>query len=335
MQPIAIILTLISFPNTRELTAMTHRITLIALLLAATTPQPGAAQGGLAHLSAKPVHSALVRSATAYQVFGPIDYLTIDVRLGNEDPQHTLVLDAGFFEAIAWRLDAVSAKSSSAQVREPVLLSLERVQDLRCGQSSALCDPFSMHRIDPEDAVMARVVLRPTAGGVVSPGEYRLALDARPARRHLRETDGDPWKGAFIERGSIPLLIRTLATGADLAQYHSVLADEAMIRQDYTDALAHFQQMAAANPQDPAGEAGTGWALLNLGRFREAAAALEHVWSRNRSRFAAKQLAVAYVALGRDAEAEALVNFLYRPAVAKQELQGVRLSAKTLMSRPR
>ena len=314
---------------------MTHRITLIALLLAATTPQPGVAQGGLAHLSAKPVHSALVRSATAYQVFGPIDYLTIDVRLGNDDQQHTLVLDAGFFEAIAWRLEAVSTESSPARVGQPILLSLERVEDLRCGQTSALCDLSSMHRIDPEDAVTARILLRPTAGGVLSPGEYRLAVDARSARQHLRETDGDPWKGPFIERGSIPLVIRALTTGEDLAQYHSVLANEAMMRQDYTDALAHFQQMAAANPQDPAGEAGTGWALLNLGRFREAAAALERVWSRNRSRFAAKQLAVAYVALGRDAEAEALVNFLYRPAVAKEELQGVRLSAKTLMSRQR
>lgn len=315
---------------------MTYRIALSALVVTATTAQTSAAaERGLAELTVIPVHSSLVRSATVNQVFGPMNSLTIDVRLGNDDQQHTLVLDAGFFEAIAWRLETVSPESSPARLREPVLLSLERVEDLRCGQTSALCDLSSMHRIDPDDAVTARILLRPTAGGILSPGEYRLALDARSARQHLRETDGGPWKGPFIERGSIPLLIRALRTGQDLAQYHSVLANEAMIREDYADALAHFQQMAAANPQDSAGEAGTGWALLNLGRFREAAAALEHVWSRNRSRFAAKQLAVAYVALGRDAEAEALVNFLYRPALAKQELEGVRLSAKTLMSRHR
>jgi hypothetical protein len=104
------------------------------------------------------------------------------------------------------------------------------------------------HRITLIALLLAATTPQPgvAQGG---PGEYRLAVDARSARQHLRETDGDPWKGPFIERGSIPLVIRALTTGEDLAQYHSVLANEAMMRQDYTDALAHFQQMAAANPQ--------------------------------------------------------------------------------------
>jgi hypothetical protein len=221
---------------------MTYQVTLIALLLAVTPPQRGAAERGLAILTVKPVHSSLVRSATVHQVFGPMNYLIVDVRLGNDDQQHTLVLDPGFFETIAWRLEPVSTESSPARVGEPILLSLERVEYLRCGQTSALCDLSSMHRIDPEGAVMARILLGPTTGGVLSPGEYRLALDARSARQHLRETDGVPWKGRSIERGSIPLLIRALTTSDDLAQYHSVLADEAMIREDYSDALAHFQR---------------------------------------------------------------------------------------------
>jgi Tetratricopeptide repeat len=310
---------------------MTHRIAVIALVLTATTAQPSVAENGLAHLSVEPVHSLLVRSATAYQVFGPIDYLTVDVRLGNEDLDHTLALDAGFFEAIVWRLETVRPESSAARLREPVLLS-PRVERLKCGSISAACDPSSTTQIDSDGWVIARILLRPTAG-VLSPGEYRLTLDARSARRHLRETDTSPWNGRFIERGSIPLVIRALNRAEDIAQYHAVEAAAAMKCEDYTAALAHYQQMAAANPGNPAGEAGTGWALLQLGRFREAATALEHVWSRNRSRFAASQLAVAYVALGRDAEAAALVNYLYGPAVAPEVLARVRVSAKALMSR--
>ena len=180
----------------------------------------------------------------------------------------------------------------------------------------------------------ARIVLRPDAGALEA-GEYRLVIDRAMARPKLAEADGSPWSGLFFDGGSFPVVIRALDTAKDRARHNAAEALHAMRHEDYAAVLEYFRRMAAATPGDVVAETGIGWALLLLGRFAEAAAALEQVWTKHRTRFAGARLATAYAALGRDDLAESLVRQVYPSERAEEELQRVRQEARTLRSRRR
>ena len=314
---------------------MTTRTVLACVVVLTSASVASGQEDGLAYLRITPQPYALEDRATKFVVWGPPERLYLEVRLANEDSRRTLVFQPGFFRAIRWQLEAVLSETSTQLRREPIVLSVERVENSTCGPAPAMaCELLSDVLIHPDGWVTARVVVAPK-GGRLSEGDYRLVVDGSEARQRLAETDGSPWKGRFNGRGSIGLVIRALDTPEDRAKYNAAEAGAAMRRGDYAAALEHFRRMAAAIPGDPAADAGVGWALLSLGRFAEAAATLERVWTRSRTPFSGKELAVAYAALGRDDLAESLVKQLYPPQDVQQAMANVRLAAKTLRSRRR
>jgi tetratricopeptide (TPR) repeat protein len=290
------------------------------------------AQVGLAHLSIELIPRSLTTSASAFEVFGPVDHLLIEVRLSNEESGVPLIVDSGFFQAIQWELNPPQPVASAG--RSSIPLPVARVEELTCGPGPAVCDPLASTRIDPDGWIEVRLRIQPAAG-VLRPGEYMLAIDPTLARQRLHQTDGQPWNNRSLERHAVPLVIRALRTQEDRARYHEVEAAEAMRRRDYTSALAHSQQITAENPRNSAADARSGWALIQLGRFAEATVVLERAWSGQRNELAGLQLALAFFALGRDADAEAVLNQLYDPATAQEEVKRVRQSGRALAARRR
>jgi len=73
----------------------------------------------------QPVPRLPSRTGLAYEVFGPVGTLTVEIHLENADPVRTLVLEPGFFEAITWRLDPVTPVHQTAGGAVPEVLTAD------------------------------------------------------------------------------------------------------------------------------------------------------------------------------------------------------------------
>lgn len=112
-------------------------------------------------------------------------------------------------------------------------------------------------------------------------------------------------------------------------------ANEAMARRDYQRALTEYQKLLAADPTDLEAAAGVGSALLRLGRYKEAAQTFERALPPTRSdSLVPQELALAYLALGEEAQAEAILRRYYLPNVVPEIVAGLRQQLKGLQNRP-
>jgi tetratricopeptide repeat protein len=308
-----------------------RRTTAVAafLLLARTV----AGQDGAIHLDVQPVPHLPNRSGLAYEVFGPLDSLTVEIVLENADPVRTLVLEPGFFEAITWRLDYVTPVDQAAGRAVLEVLTADVLENIACGPSSnAACNLTSRNFIPSESWIKLRVRLRKVSARFET-GAYRVVRDATAAHKELREMDFSPWKGRFLDRGSMPLSIIPVRTRSDELKRYELQAWDETKHGNFSRALEAYRRMASVDPADVTAQLGIGRTLILLGSFREAAVVLEPVWLKYRSRDAADRLVVAYIALGREAEAQALASQVYPPQRIAQFMEQSRAMAKNLMSR--
>jgi len=123
-----------------------------------------------------------------------------------------------------------------------------------------------------------------------------------------------------------------LTRSDDLKRYEIQAWDQAK-HEHFSGALDAYRRMASIDPADVTAQLGRGRTLILLGSFREAAVVLEPVWLKHRSRDAADWLVIAYIALGREAEAQALAIHVHPAEQIPQFMEQSRAKAKNLMSR--
>ena len=312
------------------------RAALLTICLLAAAARTVEAQEGLALLTVVPEKHFFEGSATAYDLFGPLEQLNLELALGNQESSRRLLLEPGWIEAIRWHLESATSQSlGAAEGSRQLPLQLAAVREVTCGGTQRnVCQPSSRISVDPDEWVRVRLSLRPV-DATIAPGEYRLVADASTQRALLLEVNESPWTGRIISSGAIRLRVRRIAAPADRAKYHEIEAADAIRREDYAKALSEFRLMNAVKQGDVNAEVGMGNALLHLGRFAEAAAALEMAWKRGPDRHVGATLALAYVAVGRTNEADALVRRLYSPEAAREVSERIRQSAAALPRQPR
>ena len=280
----------------------------------------------------RPANSFDADSGTAYGVFGPVKSIDVEITIINDDQEiGALTLADGFFtdSNVALVSDLPGDRSGSGNVRwNPVA---------RCGgpNSPSACRIDSQILLMPGDWVKATVTLDPVRGEFLA-GRYRLGVDFGAARSKLLSGDLTPWRGQFATRGSVPVVVREVRTSVDRLKAYSIEAGNAMLLHDYVGALRQFQLMAAIAPDDPRAHAGIGMALLQLGRFADAALELERALpkSEKENSTVPQELAVAYLAMGQEVRAVAVLRRFYVASSVPEILVHSRERARRLPKNP-
>jgi hypothetical protein len=266
-------------------------------------------------------------------VSGPLDVLRLEVKIENVGTSRSLVVDPEFFESIRWRIFSVSGKPDAEQ---PLTVEAEWLAEMSCGPDpAAACGRGVRMTVAPRGWVTATLLLRPSAGPL-PPGEYRMAFDGSAARPRLLEGDLTPWKGRFATSGSVGLTVRPVQTARQRADHHAIEAMYAMKRRDVEAALAEYTKMAAAIPGDQYAIAGMGTSLLRLGRYAEAAVALERALPQSGAsaeNLVPQDLALAYLMMNETAKAEGVLTRFYPPAQVAPRLEEARRAAANLKAK--
>jgi hypothetical protein len=291
-----------------------------------------ASQQSDAHLTYRPDKSVNTREGT-FGVSGPLDVLRLEVKLENKDTSRSLVVDPEFFESIRWRIAQVGGEPDAVR---SLTLEGEWLAAMSCGpEPAAACGRGFRITLAPLGWVTATLLLRPSAGPLL-PGEYRMAYDGGAARPRLLEGDLTPWQGRFPPSGSVGLTIRPVQTPRQRADHHAIEAMYAKKRGDEETALAEFTKMAAAIPGDRFAIGSMGTSLLSLGRYAEAAAALEQALppvGAGAEALLPQDLALAYVMMNEAVRAESILRRYYPPEQVAPRFEQARRAAANLKAR--
>jgi hypothetical protein len=301
----------------------------VAWVVLAFAARGGAAdQTPSASFGINPTRSVLA-GGSGHNLFGPTRQIEVSVSILNESAERVLVLSAGFFQAIALDLKLELVRP----VTGAVLVWEDRAT---CGLPERTeCSIAADIRLLPQSAVNGTATLR--FDSALAVGKYRLFIELGKAKTFLLEGEGGPWNGGMTERGSIDIVVLPVSTSRDRIAMHRAEAVRYIVRGQHQAALREFQSMEAEDPANVDALAGMGSAFMELGRFAEAAQAWERAVSvpssaRGPSLFP-KRLALAYMALGRDADAERVLRQHYAPEQIGQMIDEARVAAKRLKSR--
>jgi hypothetical protein len=269
------------------------------------------------------------RSGGGYAVFGPTDRLTLSQTIRNDEEVGVpLTLKAGFFASMSITL--VGAENEVIRSRAEWSVAA----DCGGGAANQACTTISDVFLPPDSYVVTTVTLTPINGREFPVGEYRIAIDLRPARAQIvHASSGVEWNGfLWAMQRSISLAIQRIpTTGEGLQTFLKYEAEDALERRHYGAALGLFQRMAALDPAAPGPQSGIGVAFLSMGQYAEAAAAFERVLS-YAERFDTaipEYLAVAYVGLRQEVRAEAMLSRF----VAASEIPRLMESARARVKR--
>jgi predicted Zn-dependent protease len=167
------------------------------------------------------------------------------------------------------------------------------------------------------------------------PGEYRISVDFSGARERMRQADLAPWSGTFANSSSLSLIVQEARSEGERWIAFQLTSRQALGHSDWTGALAQFQQMVAIDPTSQEAHAGMGSALLQLGRFAEAAMELEQALPEDREESVVPQdLALAYVAMGFRDRADTLLRRYYQPSRLPGILADILERAERLPTQP-
>ena len=274
----------------------------------------------------RPTRSFHVQTGDAFGLYGPLATIELSATILNETDR-LLLLQPGFFQAIAWEFSPAFGQPVSA-------VRTEWEPSASCGASER-CSLDLQMSLPAKSAVEAVVTLQ--FSRPIDVGKHRLLMNLKSAQTLAREADGSPWIGGLLERGSIDLDVRPVVSSQDRVGLRRAEALRALIRKDYEDAARQFQLMTAADPSSVEAFAGLGNALMQLGRFSEAVRALERAVQLavgiTGSSLLPRDLALAYAASGRESDAEQVLRRYHSPDQVQQLLPQIREAAKRLQSR--
>lgn len=294
------------------------------LILSSSAILSGQAAG--AWFGVRPTRSFRVEAGDAFGLYGPLATIELSATILNETDR-ILLLQPGFFQAIAWELSPASSQPVSA-------VRADWEPNASCGASER-CSLDAQVSLPAKSAVEAVVMLQ--FSRPIALGKHRLLMNLKAARTLAREADGSPWIGGLLERGSIDLDIRPVVSSQDRARFRRAEAFRALTRKDYEDAARQFQLMTVADPHSVEAFAGLGNALMQLGRFSGAVRAFEQAIERaagiTGSSLLPRDLALAYMAAGREPDAEQVLRRYHSPDQVQQLLQQIREAAKRLQNR--
>jgi hypothetical protein len=259
----------------------------------------------------------------SFELFGHPAGIEFAIVVVNDSPD-TLIFAASFTTSLGLRVERGGRVVPTTPAWERIEVALP--DDESADVSSTV--PFT---VVPQGVARFHGVLTAAASPAFGAGDYAMLLDLRRSVAGVRDGTGHPWRGYFGEEGSIAIRVTEPRTPAEQRRANLAAATAAMLKGDAALALRHFSEMLRADPNDIDAQCGSGQAYLDLRRFREAAVAFERVIPRlprgERSTIY-DDAAFAYLALGEDGRAEAILADKYGAAAAKSRLARLREAAR-------
>ena len=255
----------------------------------------------------------------SFELFGSPSAIDFVIVIVNDSPE-TVIFPASFTTNLGLRVERAGRAI-------PTKVTWERIEVALPDDDSAGVSPTTPFNVASEGVARFHGVLAATSTGTFTPGDYSVLLDLRRSVAGVRDGAGKPWTGHYGEEASIAIRVTEPQTPADQRRASLAAANAAMLKGDAPLALRQFTDMLRADPNDIEAQYGTGQAYLDLRRYREAAAAFEGVISRlpKGERSAVYENAVfAYLALGEDSRAEAILTNRYGAAAGKRRLAQLR-----------
>jgi hypothetical protein len=255
----------------------------------------------------------------SFELFGRPSSIEFTMRVLN-DSSETLVVPASFPTDVGIRVER-DGRVVSAETRwEAVEVALE-------GDEPVQLDLMTPFYLAAQAVARFRGVVRPTASTVFSPGDYTVRLDLRRSVGGVRDGANKPWNGYYGREPSVYVRVTEPRTSEELRRSNLATANAAMFKGDAALSIKYYTEMLRVSPDDMDALSGLGQAYLELRRYKEAAAAFESAIARlargERSGLYASA-AYAYVALGDDVRAEAILAKAYDPESAKRLLVRIR-----------
>jgi hypothetical protein len=243
--------------------------------------------------------------AGAQAVFSPAPEIELQVLIGNsERAENWVTIDPGFFSALVIQLVDVDTESIAAS-------GTRWLDEGTCGGGHiGACSLLLRTSLPPGGWMRATTMLLPLAGDHIPEGRYHISLDFALARKLLRGADNEQWRGRLHERGTIPLVVRTVATPNDRREYYRIEGTAARARGDLARSLQLYEAWAAEFPDEAGGYGSAGVILFELGRFEQAATMLERALSFRQfgSTALPEWLAAAYVGMGHEERAISMLQ---------------------------
>lgn len=273
----------------------------------------------------RPTHGFDAR--TTFAIFGPLRQLDLELSMVNEGGTDWIRIEPGFFGAVAVRLVRGDA-------REPIA-ALTGLRDEAICSWTGRCSLSLGVDLPPGEGVMAFATLEPLRqGSEIGEGDYHIELDFSAARPFLRGVDNQTWGGRFRTSGRVPLTVRLVETADDRREYYRIEGSVALLQdRDFTRALAMFEAYVKEFPTEAGGYSGAGAALLELGRFDEAATMLEKAMSLRVGDRDPERLAAAYVGMGQEARARAILERYVRVSDVPAALERAQQRVATIRTR--
>ena len=174
--------------------------------------------------------------------------------------------------------------------------------------------PPSSASLSEEPVIRAEVRIARADGAAFSNGSYAVTHDIRPFLEALRLKDGRSLVGRARDKDTQRLVIRPVTTFEDRIRFHDLEGNFSLGNADYAQAISHLEQLIRLAPGKWQAHAALGAAYLHLDRYPEAVASLERGFkgwlglSDRRSDVVPNDLARAYLASGRDVDAERVLR---------------------------
>jgi hypothetical protein len=259
----------------------------------------------------------------SFELFGRPSSIALVVVVVNNSPD-PLIFPSSWTTELGLRVERAGhvVPAKPAWERIEVALPADEPTDV------SLTTPFT---VAPEGVARFHGVLTPTALEAFGPGDYTVLLNLGLAFAAVRDGAGKRWAGHHAEEGSIAVRVTEPRTPAEHQRANANAANAALLRGDAAGAVRHFTEVLRTDPNDLEALYGSGVAYLDLRRYRDAAAAFETVIPRMPTGVRTTiyyDVAFAYLALGEDARAEAILTKRYGATEGKRQLARIREAAR-------
>lgn len=269
------------------------------------------------------VEGGLRGDGFSFDLFGRPSAIEVVVTVVNDSPE-TLVFPPAFAATLVVSVQRGESPVVTKTVWQAVDVAVPDEEGTSVGVNAAF-------NVAPQGVVKFSGVLQPTTSTTFEPGDYTVTLNVRKSVSTVRDSAGKPWRGHFGEELRMPVRVIDPRTRDEVRQSHLAAANAAMLKGNASLAIKHYTEMTRLNSEDMDAQYGLANAYLDLNRFKEAASAFEVVLARTpRGERSAvyHQAAFAYVALGNESRAEAILTVAYGPESAKRHLIQIREAAR-------
>lgn len=265
------------------------------------------------------VQGGLRGTGFSFDLFGRPPAIEVVVTVVNDSPD-TLVFSAAFAADLVVRLQRGDSLVTTKTVWHAVDVAVPDEDGTSVGVSASF-------NVVPQGVVKISGLLQPTTNTTFEPGDYAVILNVRQSIANVRDGAGKSWLGHFGEELRIPVRIIEPRTPNDVRRANLAAANAAFLKGDIALAVKHYAEMLRNNSEDFDAQSGIANAYFELDRFEEAAVAFEKVIARmprGEHSPVYSQAAFAYVALGNESRAQAILTAAYGPENGRRRLLEIR-----------